>query len=516
MYFLELCEQIYGGFMKLVLAWFFWFLVISMFAQFAGGTGTSDDPYQVATPQHLDNIRNYLSSYFLQTADINLGIPPYNTGYGWNPIGGTNPYDFTGSYNGGGHCIWGLYINTPWIFGTGFFKSMTGNTVGEIKNVKLMNAHVEGYSNVALLAGTLNGYRVSNCIVEGTVIAHGQLSGGFAGSMSGDVITKCYAIVNVTGDSSTGVFAGSSYGGPIDAYQATNCYAMGSVIGTSYVGGFIGSAEGTFTNCYSTAQVTASGSNVGGFTGNAETGHFLVTRCYWDTDTSGYLTSWAGTGRSTSEMTYPYSSNTYITWDFNTIWAPDSFSSVNGGYPYLRNTTGILPSLTISPEPNSITGNIFYISITSSFPGTEIRFTFDGTEPTIQAALYLQPFLIDLGNGSFTIKARSFKTGWFPSMTQTSIYNPVTNQDAVAGLNPSLLQVFPNPFVQQFTLLWNGKTNQPVKVVIYNMRGEVVFSTCVSKQSVITLNDLKFPNGVYIIQATQGNQVQTKKIVKEK
>ena len=53
----------------------------NIFAQFAGGSGTSADPYLVETAEHLNNVRNYLNNssvYFKQIADIDLDIAPYN------------------------------------------------------------------------------------------------------------------------------------------------------------------------------------------------------------------------------------------------------------------------------------------------------------------------------------------------------------------------------------------------------------------------------------------------------
>ena len=57
-------------------------------ADFAGGTGTEEDPYLVATAEHLDNVRNHLDAYFLQISDIDLGQPPWNEGEGLVSIGG--------------------------------------------------------------------------------------------------------------------------------------------------------------------------------------------------------------------------------------------------------------------------------------------------------------------------------------------------------------------------------------------------------------------------------------------
>ena len=57
-------------------------------AQFAGGSGTVADPYQVATPAQLDSIRNDLQSNYILIGDIDL------TGYTLNPVGWLpNPYE---------------------------------------------------------------------------------------------------------------------------------------------------------------------------------------------------------------------------------------------------------------------------------------------------------------------------------------------------------------------------------------------------------------------------------------
>lgn len=42
--------------------------------EFAGGEGTEADPWQIATPEHLNNVRNYVGEWhrgkhFIQTAN---------------------------------------------------------------------------------------------------------------------------------------------------------------------------------------------------------------------------------------------------------------------------------------------------------------------------------------------------------------------------------------------------------------------------------------------------------------
>ena len=66
------------------------FILLSVFpisAQFAGGSGTSGDPYQIATALQLDSVRNHLSSHYILTANIDLS--EYSD---WIPIGdNSNP-----------------------------------------------------------------------------------------------------------------------------------------------------------------------------------------------------------------------------------------------------------------------------------------------------------------------------------------------------------------------------------------------------------------------------------------
>ena len=62
--------------------------------EFAGGTGTAEDPYLVSTKEHLNNVRFYLSAHFKMINDIEFadadfaeGGMFYNGGDGWEPLG---------------------------------------------------------------------------------------------------------------------------------------------------------------------------------------------------------------------------------------------------------------------------------------------------------------------------------------------------------------------------------------------------------------------------------------------
>jgi len=55
-------------------------------AQFAGGSKTTSDPWDMVTVDDLNSVHNYLSAYFLLSADILLGIILWNQGSEWLPI----------------------------------------------------------------------------------------------------------------------------------------------------------------------------------------------------------------------------------------------------------------------------------------------------------------------------------------------------------------------------------------------------------------------------------------------
>ena len=355
---------------------------------FPGGSGTEEDPWQIVTPEHLNSVRYYLGAahgdkHFKLMNDIDLtdeflpGGAFYNNGQGWEPIGSPGSGHFAGRFNGDGHSIIGLYINRNVDY-QGLFGYVQYSV---IENIAVTNVDVTGKNivgglvgynrgtvSVAHSTGSVNGgYRVGGLVGEnnpgtvensfsyaavnandgrigglvgfnvgGTVQnshATGQVSGGwYVGGLVGrnlnGNISLSYATGAVSGNSCTGGLVGDSEGGSL-----SNSYAMGSVAGGWCSGGLVGYLWGmSVTNCFSTGFVTG-GSDVGGLIGYRLTG--TVSGSYWNTETSGQSASPAGFGRTTEEMTYPYSVNTYSGWDFTDIWRQDDGYEVNSGYPFL-------------------------------------------------------------------------------------------------------------------------------------------------------------------------------------
>lgn len=250
-------------------------------SEFAGGDGTEENPYQVATVEQLDNVRNHLDKHFIQTEDIDLAEylaedgAGYNAGAGWLPIG--NSASFTGSYNGNNKTIRHLIVERY-----GYYTALFGQNAGTIENVSLLEVDIEGEIYVAGLIGLNNGGTVTNCSVTGSIEStrsdNDSFAGGLIGYDEGGQISECHSSATVNaprGGETLGGLIGWSAGSSI-----TNCYATGSVTGGDFnIGGLIGKSNGSsITYCYATGAVTGSDFNIGGLIGWSD--NSSITNCF--------------------------------------------------------------------------------------------------------------------------------------------------------------------------------------------------------------------------------------------
>ncbi|NTW33505.1 MAG: hypothetical protein HGB12_12940, partial [Bacteroidetes bacterium] len=272
------------------------------------GDGSSGNPYRIAT---LDNLYWIAASdavvpspnraarwdaYYIQTANIYAsGTSSWFSGAGWPMIGYLNDYPgdylaFSGSYNGQGHTIDGLYINLPSTIFVGPFGFTWAAT---IKNLGLTNVSITGYDQVGGLIGSTQEYDiVDSCYVTGSVTANYVQNGcgGLIGFTNDATVSNCYSsctVVGIDGSGSgegTGGLIGMNYG---NVYR---CYSAGSVSGHNKTGGLIGasysgSSNFIVENCYSTCLVSSSGNYVGGLIGIM--GNGAVNNCYFAGSVSG-------------------------------------------------------------------------------------------------------------------------------------------------------------------------------------------------------------------------------------
>lgn len=232
-------------------------------AAFAGGSGTAEAPYLIANGAQLkrfaaivngtDGMARNTAACGKLTADIllndisnwtswNESTAPANT---WTPIG-NNSQPFTGTLDGDGHSVSGIYVNSNEHY-QGFVGYLGVN--GIIQNIGVKESYVKGVWSTGGVCGQNDGLMI-NCYNSGNVTGSYYV-GGVCGRSTGtdneySFLTNCYNTGKVTGHESVGGVCGlNTSHGPI-----SNCYNIGSVTGSFKFGSVCGHNDHTVTNCY--------------------------------------------------------------------------------------------------------------------------------------------------------------------------------------------------------------------------------------------------------------------------
>lgn len=426
------------------------------------GTGTSADPYQIATLSNLywvatqtNGGNTFSGKYLVQTADIDAtATSTWFSGQGWPMIGYFDgvAYSFSGSYDGQGHKVDGLFINRTLDMGYGLFGLVEGGT---IKNLGATNVSITSDDIVGGLVGYFqSSSTIDNCFTTGTITARNSQngSGGLIGTTYEATVSNCYSSCTVTGTNgkglggligmnygtvlrsfSTGSVSGNSYvGGLIGASydgasasdKVENCYSTGSVTATDKVGGLIG-VVGSFTvnNSYSTGSVSGS-TNVGGMIG-ADEGGSTSTSSFWDKTTSGKTTSTFGTGKTTAEM---QTTSTFSGWS-TSVW-----SLVNGSYPkfiWSLPTVTTTSVTTFNATSATMGGNVTASGISTVTERGVVYSTSDAT-PTI-GETGVTKLAIGSGTGSFSQSVSSLASGTLYYVNSYATNSAGTNYGTVTS-----------------------------------------------------------------------------------
>ena len=179
--------------------------------KFAGGIGTVADPYLIETPSQLYKAVSELgkgtngkAAYYLVTADIYLNkdcdnyaswgeTAPENN---WLPINSAT--DFVGHINGGGHTVYGLYVNkSAWC--AGLIARMRGGSVRDL-NLAKSYIHSVGGTVGGIVGMAYAGTNVSRCKVTDSIIVDKAATdlGGVIGAAERSVMITGCASYNIT------------------------------------------------------------------------------------------------------------------------------------------------------------------------------------------------------------------------------------------------------------------------------------------------------------------------------
>ena len=180
----------------------------------------------------------------------------------WTPM-----ENFSGSFDGDGHTIFGLYVNDLKMDEVGLFGSIyhTKRDTTEIKNLGLEDFYFRGDSYVGAFVG--------------------HVGGSNSTSRNGVTITNSHSNGVVVGYTDVGGFIGlaSRYVGILNSYN------LSRVKGNDDVGGFIGDArdDAYIFRSYNSGLIRGYGSEVGGIVGFNRGGTLTVSQCYNEVDVRG-------------------------------------------------------------------------------------------------------------------------------------------------------------------------------------------------------------------------------------
>jgi len=243
--------------------------------EYAGGSGTAEDPYLISTPEQLALLvttsgANTSGKYYKLTADMYLNDttnPDWKNNSPKNWCAPEKDNFFRGNFDGNGHTVKGLYYNGS-KQDAALFAGIRGTGVS-IKNLAIADSSLATTANyAAAFAGQAFNSSVSvfeNCYVYDTVTvtANNSTAGFIGGGTCASILFKnCASFANVTTAITSGNRYGSFVGGLVynngtgDARKITYNSCIGNIAYTNYA------QYPTYTASYCAVNGTAhSGSN---------------------------------------------------------------------------------------------------------------------------------------------------------------------------------------------------------------------------------------------------------------
>lgn len=222
--------------------------------RFAGGSGTSKDPYLVATASHLQNVSKRPGAYFRQTQNIDL------SGVVYTPVC-TLENPFTGNYDGNGYTISGLTPNGRDLAIFGY-----NGVDGVVKNITVTGTLTADNQNAGIAAIAVKNFgSIKNSTSRLAVTGRAQALAGIAlyndGTISGcsnagaldskvDSSTESGNVLEATGGQCGGIVSENGPNGVI-----TSCTNTAPVSGAR-VGGIAAVSDGELSDCTNTGSIT--------------------------------------------------------------------------------------------------------------------------------------------------------------------------------------------------------------------------------------------------------------------
>lgn len=189
----------------------------------------------------VNNGDNYSGATVTLNVDISLTAPVESVTSNWVPIS-----PFAGTFDGGGHTISNLFVNTEHEFAGLFGYISSGATVKDVHLRRSGDASITSKANVTRYVGSIAGRNA------GTIVGCSNSELVSSGSSTDDCVG--------------GIVGENASGGVVQ-----NCFNLGTVYkeASTFIGGIVGNNAGTVQNCFMKASViTGSGTTAYPIYGN--------------------------------------------------------------------------------------------------------------------------------------------------------------------------------------------------------------------------------------------------------
>jgi len=243
---------------------------------------TGQNPIPICTCVDLNDTRlDFTGNYTLNNTIDCSDTRNWRSGLGFPVIGSTA---FSGTLNGQGYNITGLYMSSGATNSVGLFRTISGT----VKNVGMIDVNISCGYNCGMLAAYTSG-TINNSFVMGNISGVRAL-GGLVYSTTG-TINHSHATTTMTtvysDESTMGGFIATNDGKIDYSYSEGKITLSTGSTGHDQVGGFAGYGDtgSIISNSYSTVDVTAAES-IGGFIGRLY--YATIRNCYSTGKVSGY------------------------------------------------------------------------------------------------------------------------------------------------------------------------------------------------------------------------------------
>lgn len=248
---------------------------IETHTQYAGGSGTAENPYQIYNFGQLQRVNQSLSAQFIQMADIDMSraVDVENVPDGFTPIGFIYSTPFKGVYDGNGKLLEKMRIEiAPPMYNRLSAVALFAYTEGgEIRNVILKNAKISN--------------RGTNTASPGN--NQGNYTAGIVGfQKSAGKITNCGNVDgHITDNRTSNHVAAGIVGALANSSVISGCYNTSYIESNNGAGGISGSMSpisgivATIERCYNTGYIYSLAGNVGGIS-SAINGASIIRECF--------------------------------------------------------------------------------------------------------------------------------------------------------------------------------------------------------------------------------------------